>query len=261
MKHRITFLLLFSFLTANLAFSQDKIEFDYSKDYESILKQTKDEGSKIFYDDLFKRFEEADSSLTSYEMIALQIGYTDHPNYWPYQDIDLEREVWSLNEEKEFDKAKSKLDTLLSNNPFSILGHREMSYVYSKLGDKSKADLHIRKFDLVVTSVLSTGDGTSYENSWFTLSPADGQWIIKLAFRQGICSMGSGRDEDGNFHDILGIQFKDSEDCPKLFFNIEPASSRMFGPEGLQLDGVEEVDSDNTENFKGKKSPKEKKKN
>lgn len=260
MKHIITITLLLSFLLSNLAFSQDNIDFDYSKDYNSILKLTKDSSSDIFYKDLFKRFEQADSTLTNYEMIALQIGYTDNPNYWPYQDITLEREIWSLNEEKEFDKAKSKLDTLLSNNPFSILGHREMSYVYSKLGDKSKTDLHFRKFDLVVSSVLSTGDGTSYESSWFTLSPADGQWIIKLAFSQSICSMGSGRDEDGNFHDILGIQYEDSEDCTELFFNIGPASSRMFGPEGLQLDGIDEADTDEKGNNQGKKKRKEKRK-
>lgn len=112
----------------------------------------------------------------------------------------------------------------------------------------------------MVSSVLSTGDGTSYESSWFTLSPADGQWIIKLAFRQSICSMGSGRDEDGNFHDILGIQYEDSGDCTELFFNIEPASGRMFGPEGLQLDGIDEADTDEKGINQGRKKRKEKRK-
>ncbi|WP_224998736.1 DUF4919 domain-containing protein [Cesiribacter sp. SM1] len=258
MKHSITITLLLSLLMSGLAYSQDKVAFDYTNDYGSILKLTKDPNSEIFYDKLFKRFEDGDTTLTNYEMIALQIGYTDNPKYWPYQDISLEREIWDLNEKKEFEKAKSKLDTLLTNNPFSILGHREMSYVYSKLGDKSKADLHFQKFDLVVLSVLSTGDGTSYETSWFTLSPADGQWIIKLAFRQSVCSMGSGRDKNGNFHDILGIQFEDADDCKELFFNIQPAAKRMFGPEGLPLDGIEEVSINKKENPEEKKKRKKK---
>ena len=224
-------------LTINsLIFSQEKIHFDYSKDYDSILKLTKDSNSKIFYNDLIERFEKADSTLTNYELVALQIGYTDNPKYWPYQDISLEREIWSLNEKSEFELSEKKLDTLLSNNPFNILGHREMSYVQSKLGNKEKTDLHYKKFELIVASILSTGDGTSYETSCFTLSPADGQWIIKLAFRQEICSMASGRDDNGNFHDILGVKLEGSEDCRQLYFNIEPASNRMFGPEGLKLD-------------------------
>ena len=168
----------------------------------------------------------------------MQIGYTDNPKYWPYQDISLERDIWSLNEKSNFELAKKKLDTLLSNNPFNILGHREMSYVLGKLGNKAKADLHYSKFELIVASVLSTGDGTSYETSWFTLSPADGQWIIKLALRQEVCSMGSGSDKNGNFHDILGIKLEGTEECRDLFFNIETASKRMFGPEGLKSNKI-----------------------
>lgn len=238
MKRTLTTIL--SILITCLSFGQDKIDFDYSKDYDSILKMTKDNTNKLYYNDLLERFQKADSTLTNFELVALQIGYTDNPKYYPYQDIEIEREIWSLNENEEFELAEKKLDTLLSNNPFNILGHREMSYVQNKLGNKEIADLHYAKFNLIVGSVLSTGDGTSYETSWFTLSPADGQWIIKLAFRQGICSMGSGSDSSGNFHDILGIKFEDSEDCKKLYFNIEPATKRMFGKESLNLEEIEE---------------------
>ena len=167
-----------------------------------------------------------------------------------------------LNENEEFQLAEKKLDTLLSNNPFNILGLREMSYVQSKLGNKELADLYYEQFHLIIGSVLSTGDGTSYQTSWFTLSPADGQWIIKLVFSQGICFMGSGRDMNGNFHDILGIKFEDSEDCNKLYFNIQPASNRMFGPEGLKFNKTDdkiEIDADGKIILKNEKKPKIKK--
>jgi hypothetical protein len=226
-------LTLLGLLTSVLVFSQERIDFNFKKDYELILKQTKDSTSDVFYELLFRRFENTDTTLSNYEMLALQIGYTNNENYWPYQDIVLEREIWKLNEEEKFREAKEKLDLLLSKNPFSILGNREMSYVYGKLGDKAKQDKYFQRFDLVVSSVLSTGDGTSYESSWFTLSPADGQWIIRLAFRQNICLMASGRDKHGNFHDILGMKGNNSDLCTKLYFNIQPASKRMFGPEGL----------------------------
>ncbi len=238
MKNALT--TIFSLIITFIIYGQEKIDFDYTKDYDSILKMSKDKTNKLFYNDLFERFQKADSTLTNYELVTLQIGYTDNPKYYPYQDIGLEREIWSLNEKGEFELAKKKLDTLLSNNPFNILGHREMSYVQYKLGNKKNGYLHYKKFELIVTSVLSTGDGTSYETSWFTLSPADGQWIIKLAFRQEICSMSSGSDHNGNFHDILGIKFEDSEDCKELYFNIEPATKRMFGKQNLNVDNLKD---------------------
>ena len=129
---------IFSLIITFIIYGQEKIDFDYTKDYDSILKMSKDKTNKLFYNDLFERFQKADSTLTNYELVTLQIGYTDNPKYYPYQDIGLEREIWSLNEKGEFELAKKKLDTLLSNNPFNILGHREMSYVQYKLGNKKK---------------------------------------------------------------------------------------------------------------------------
>ncbi|MBE0391598.1 hypothetical protein [Flavobacterium sp. PL002] len=107
-----------------------------------------------------------------------------------------------------------------------------MAFIKSQTGNEALSNLYHAKFDLIITCVLSTGNGKVYESSWFTLSPADGQWIIRLAFQEGICSIGSGRDKNGDFYDILGVKFKDSDDCRNLYFNIEPAAKRMFGPKG-----------------------------
>ena len=89
-----------------LSFGQDKIDFDYSKDYDSILKMTKDNTNKLYYNDLLERFQKADSTLTNFELVALQIGYTDNPKYYPYQDIEIEREIWSLNEKRNLNLQK-----------------------------------------------------------------------------------------------------------------------------------------------------------
>jgi len=237
--------IIFTLLISTSVFGQERIDFDYSRDYERILAETKVDTSNINFEKLFSRYLRVDSTLTNYEMIALQIGYTDNENYWPYQDIEIEREIWDLNEQGKYKKAIMKCNVLLKNNPFNLIGNREKSYAYRKLGQQDSSKVYINKFDLVTLSCLSSGDGKSYETSWFVLSPADGQWIIKLAFQSSICSMGSGRDNNGNFHDILGIQFKDSEDCMDLFFNIEHAANRMFGKDGMKMfeELEEEIDT------------------
>ena len=221
------------------------IDFNYSRDYNKILALTKKETSGLFYPNLYKRFAAADTTLTNYEVLALQIGYTDNDNYWPYQDVEMEREIWGLNEQKKFKKAIKTCKILLGKNPFNILACREKGYAFNKLGQQDSADYYFYKFNKIVMCDLSTGDGRSYETSWFVISPADGQWIIRLAFHRGICFMGSGRDKDSNFHDILGYHPDDedqksevkenSSDCMHLYFNIQHAAKRMFGKDSKKL--------------------------
>jgi hypothetical protein len=233
---------IFAIFMSFSGFSQDRFHFNYSKEYDSILNQTKDFTSSVYFGKLFQRFEDADTTLSNFDMIAMQIGYTDNEKYWPYKDIYLEREIWKLIEEMKFEQAQKQIGALLHNNPFSIVGNWAMSYVYYQLGDNEKAQTYFNKYEMVVTSVLASGEGTSYESSWFTLSPADGQWIIKLSFEEEICSMGSGRDKNGNFHDILGATLGESQTCTPLYFNIQPAAKRMFGPEGLMFDDTKKRD-------------------
>lgn len=63
-----TFITILSILITCFVFGQDKINFDFTKDYDSILKLTKQKTSKLFYNNLFKRFQKADSTLTNYEL-------------------------------------------------------------------------------------------------------------------------------------------------------------------------------------------------
>lgn len=231
---------VFLFLLSLQTFAQDKVDFTYAKDFPKILELTKQESSPLYYPALLNRYQQGDTSLTHYEVLALQIGYTNNENYWPYQDIDLEREIWKFNEQRQYDAAIKACDSLFSRNPFSLLAAREKSYAFHKLGVRDSADFYYTRFDALVRSNLATGDGNSYETSWFVLSPADGKWIIELAFRKNICSMGSGRDSQGNFHDILGLELNDEEDkekqldddCLNVYFNIAHAAKRMFGKEG-----------------------------
>ena len=224
--------------------AQDKIDFKYSRDYHRILELTKSDTSKLYYPNLYKRYIVGDTTLTNYEVLSLQIGYTDNENYWPYQDIETEREIWNLNEEKKYKKAIKSSNTLLSRNPFYMIACREKSYALGKIGQKDSADYYFNRFNQIVLSDLATGDGKSYETSWFVISPADGQWIIKLPLEGKICFMGSGRDKDKNFHDILGYKpdnevdsQKDGKesDCIHLYFNVQHAVKRMFGKNGMKI--------------------------
>ncbi len=89
---------------------------DYSKitDFENLTKQTKDEKSPYFYNDLLFKFK-ADSQLTDEQVYMLLIGFTQQEAYKPYsQEAD---QVYELNSQEKFDEAISKANELLKSNP------------------------------------------------------------------------------------------------------------------------------------------------
>ena len=78
-----------------------------------------------------------------------------------------------------------------------------------------------------------SGDGKTAETATFALGPADGQdFIYKfVGSRIGgakIGTMGSGRDDSGNFLDILEVVLKDGTSPYKLYFIIQHATDKMF---------------------------------
>lgn len=219
-----------------VSFGQEEIIFDYHRDYPVILAKTAVDTAEMSFDKLFPRFVKGDTSLSNYEMIALQIGYTKNDNYWPYDGVKLEGEVEKLLHGESSDELLAKCDTLLKLNPFSLMGNLGKGVAYIKGSIADSAAQYLNRFFLVALSDLSTGDGKSFENSIFVLSPKDGQYLIRYLFQTEICFMGSDFDDKGKFYDILGVPKQEEGDCVHLYFNIDHAARRMFGPEGLKID-------------------------
>jgi hypothetical protein len=100
----------------------------------------------------------------------------------------------------------------------------EKSFCYMKL-DKPDAQIQKEKFMRVVSSILWSGDG-SREHPIFVLGPSDGQFLIRYILGGDVGSMGSGRDKNGYFLDILGMKLGD--DSRTMHFIIPHATSTMF---------------------------------
>src|SRR5690349_17947497 len=117
MKNKAIWGLLLLLISAIVAKGQEK--FEYSRDFKTILEKTKDGASSFFYDKLLKRFKENDSTLTKPEMLALLIGFTDKPEYKPYNIITTERLIYQLNDDGKFDQAYDTAMKLLKTYPLS----------------------------------------------------------------------------------------------------------------------------------------------
>ena len=67
----------------------------------------------------------------------------------------------------------------------------------------------------------------------FALGPADGQDFIYKADGAEIGTMGSGRDKDGNFIDILEAKFEGDKKM-NLYFIIQHATDKMFEGKSIE---------------------------
>ena len=89
--------------------------FNYKEDFKKVLLKTQNPSDNLYYEKLLKRFNVNDSTMTDFEVLALLIGFTDKPEYKPYQDITTEREIYNLNGEKNIKKPLTKELNLLKH--------------------------------------------------------------------------------------------------------------------------------------------------
>lgn len=213
--------------------------FNYQTDFKRILAKTKTPGDSLNYEQLLKRFTAKDSSLTDYEVLSLMIGFTAQPQYKPYQDIDTEREIYRLNGEKKYKEALKLANTFLATHPLSIKALYEKSYAFHMLDKKDSADFYLFQGRRLIAAMHFSGDGKTADTPMFALGPADGQDYIYKHLGCQIGTMGSGKDKNGNFLDIL--QVKDCGDSSYiLYFIIQHAEEKMFGGKSIE-DELEEL--------------------
>lgn len=223
---KITTLLLFSLIhIAGFAYGQTT--FNYKNDFKRILAKTKDENDSLFFDKLLPRFNNNDSTLSDFKVLALLIGFTDKPEYKPYHDLDTEREVYKLNGNKNYEAALTLGQKFILNHPLSEKALFEIAYSFHKLNKEDSANNYLYKARRILKAMYSSGDGKSKETPIFALGPADGQDYIRKFLGAGIGVMGSGRDNEKNFLDILEAKFKDGN-IITLYFIIQHAANKMF---------------------------------
>ncbi len=207
--------------------------FNYKEDFKKVLLKTNDPNDNLYYEKLLKRFNVNDSTMTDFEVLALLIGFTDKPEYKPYQDITTEREIYNLNGEDKFQEALDKGIKFIETHPLSVKVLFEIAYAYHKLGKGDNVKKYTYKGKRIFEAMYFSGDGTSMDTPAFALGPADGQDFIYKAVGADIGTMGSGRDKDGNFIDILEAKFEGDKKM-NLYFIIQHATDKMFEGKSIE---------------------------
>jgi len=199
--------------------------FEYARDYPAISRTTGKPANHFFYDSLKNRFTRSSSLLSSEELIALQIGYTQRPEYNPYGDIDLDRTFIRAANWPETDTTVMYGTAYLKKNPVSLSATYSLWKVCETRHDAALSEKYKAQFQALINAILSTGDGT-VAHPYFVVGPIDGQILIRQYWQATIGVMGSGRDKQRNFLDMLDMTSTDGK-SKTVNFVIEHAVKRM----------------------------------
>ena len=183
--------------------------FNYNQDFKKVLARTKDSKDSLFYDRQIKRFTANDSTLSTAEILALMIGFTDKPAYKPFRDLDTEREVYRLNNVSKYDDALNLETKFLKDHPLSVKAIYEKSYTFFKLGQQDSAGYYLFQQQRIFAAMYYSGLGSKEEKATFALGPADSQDYMTKFVGAKIKSMNSDIGSDGNYYDVIEATLDD----------------------------------------------------
>lgn len=269
----LSFLLLL--LLLNGLKSQNPVDsavktFNYKKDFKSILTNSQDQESNLYYEKLLKRFQDNDSTLTNYETLALMIGFTENPKYKPMEDMEKEVEIFDHNNAKEFSEAIEKSKSYLQGHPLSLLVLREISYAYGKISKVYEKDMvfdsaiyfnglssyYMSLNDRIMEAMIFSGKGRTPENPIFSLGLADGEYFIPNVGYE-IEKKNTLWNKNGNF--LEHIVALDKLTTKDFYFVIQHAKLKIDDDSEVKLDEQNrQIKNGKTKNQKSKSKEKTK---
>lgn len=156
-------------VAVNVAFSQDFRKVNW----EQIDFEVNNPASKFYYPALFARFEQADTTLNMDEYFYIYYGYSTQQNYKPLLETqfrDQLKEVFAKkNTVVDFNKIISLTKEILSTEPFNLRDINALAFALNLSDRKEEAAKEIRKLDMLVKTIQSTGNGLSQSTAWYVI--------------------------------------------------------------------------------------------
>ena len=202
---RLKFLYFFFLLLPSLkAFEQTNgtAAFDYKRDFRAIFTKTQDDESGFAYKKLLPRFLDRDTSLSKAEMLALLIGFTEDSHYKPFEDMETEKEIFDLNDQKDFTEGIASGRTYLQTHPLSLRVLKEVSYSYHMLKNEDSANYYMDLVDKVMEAMIYSGIGKKPDSPIFSLGLSDGEYFIENIGMK-VLSKNTDWNKDNQFMEII----------------------------------------------------------
>ncbi len=170
---KIILVVLFTVIITNILQAQQYEKPTYSE----IEKEINDFKSNFYYSKLIERFNSVDSTLTLSEKRHLYYGFTFQKGYsYKYKS----KELSDLNEiikkgdpqENDFPKVMTDCEAILKQNPFDLRAMNYKRFVFEKKGEARNSKKQLAQIKMVLSTIISSGDGLSKENPFYVIDSA-----------------------------------------------------------------------------------------
>jgi hypothetical protein len=180
--------------------------FNYHRDFKKILKHSQKENSKLNYEKLLARFINLDTNLTPYEILALQIGFTNNKEYHPQAHLNIERFFINTVTDKVADTCIKYGANFLQRNPLNLAANYALYCAYNSKDSNQKAIYFKKRYLMLVKSILASGNGTN--KPFFVLSSFEAQVLISTYLKGNVGDNKAFiRDKNGYLLEILQDNF------------------------------------------------------
>jgi hypothetical protein len=129
--------------------------------------------SPFYYENLLKRFQNFDSTLTKQDFHYLYYGNFFQPTYFPYSNNESQKQFYQLLKSKEFNEALIHGKLANSQEPLNLKVLFGLYICYSKLGQPKIGDQYLFQYYGLLSAIFNSGDGKSISTAFVVLSVDD----------------------------------------------------------------------------------------
>ena len=181
-----TFVFCYTSASAQSSIAKTMMSIKYNPViYSEIEANVLTPSSPYYYPELFKRYEKNDTTLTITDYRNLYYGYMFQQEYRPHTESayvdslsNLINRDGGVFREASSNKAQEFIVHILDDRPFSLKFLNMMSYIADMKEDNEASKAYALKFNMLVSSIFSSGTGKSEEKPWRVLYRSDAQSVM-----------------------------------------------------------------------------------
>ena len=158
-----------------------KAQLISSIDFDNIELLTTDSQSNLFYESLMITYknDEQVAELLPLEYHCLYYGFTFTEAYQPY-NFGKELRLFQTNiADEQYQVALEIGKKLFDKDPFNLNLLSGLTYCYQADNQVDKAVLWQKRYDMILQTILKSGDGRSVENAFVVNNGSDEKEILK----------------------------------------------------------------------------------
>ena len=204
-------------------------------DYKQIKKAIGSKDSGFYYPELLRRFESADTTLTTEQIRYFYYGTATQSSYNPYNISNYKevKEVLSGDAitEDDWKRAAQIVEKHLESDPTNLRFYIYKQIVYSNLYGKEsqEANKAYRQVMMLFSAITSTGDGKTPETAFHVISTADEYGLMDML---GLSLKSQSLIErHGRSYDLMEVK-ENKFGLESLYFDVTicmESLNKMFG--------------------------------